>query len=77
MSSRGMVRMGEFERCVERGRLVRFQTSRAMIDKELKGAVHDLESSRASRARGDEKWASVQAYYSMFHCAKALVLARG
>lgn len=69
--------MGEFERCVERGRLVRFQASRAMIDKELRGAEHDLGSARASRARGDDKWASVQAYYSMFHCAKALVLARG
>jgi len=69
--------LNEFDRCIKQGKLVRFPASSAMVDKELKGAQHDLESARASRERGDEKWASVQAYYSMFHCAKALVLAKG
>ena len=48
-----------------------------MVDKELDAAEHDIESAKVSRERGDAKWASVQAYYSMFHCAKALVLAKG
>ena len=69
--------MSEFDRCLHQGRLVRFDASPAMVAKELKGAEHDLESANASRDRGDEKWASVQAYYSMFHYAKALVFAEG
>ncbi len=69
--------MSEFERCVRQGRLARFHASPAIVEKELKGAEHDLGSARASREHGDDKWASVQAYYSMFHCAKALVLAKG
>ena len=69
--------MSEFEGCIRQGRLVRFRASPAMVEKELKGAQHDLKSARASREHGDDKWASVQAYYSMFHCAKALVLAKG
>ncbi len=69
--------MSEFERCVGQGRLVRFDASPAMVEKELKGAEHDLGSARASGDRGDDKWASVQAYYSMFHCAKAMALAKG
>lgn len=69
--------MNEFERCVRQRKLVRFDASPNMIVQELEAAEHDIESAGMSRERGDAKWASVQAYYSMFHCAKALVLSRG
>lgn len=69
--------MGEFERCLGQGRLVRFTASEEMVAREVLAARQDLESARSSRSRGNDKWASIQAYYSMFHCAKALVLAKG
>jgi uncharacterized protein (UPF0332 family) len=69
--------MGDLERCLKQRRLVRFHASREMVKKELLAARHDLETASASRQQGNDKWASIQAYYSMFHCAKALVLAKG
>lgn len=48
-----------------------------IIEKELEAAESDLKSAEASVSVGNFKWATVQAYYSMFHTAKALVLHRG
>ncbi|MBI5001228.1 MAG: HEPN domain-containing protein [Euryarchaeota archaeon] len=69
--------MSEFERCVEDRRLIHVQASDKMIEKESNGAKYDLKRAEESLRNGDCKWASVQAYYSMFHAAKALVLRRG
>lgn len=48
-----------------------------MIQKELDSAKFDVERSKDSTADEDYKWATIQAYYSMFHAAKALVLQKG
>lgn len=48
-----------------------------MIEKEITTAEYDLERSKESMKDEDYKWTSVQAYYSMFHAAKALVLKKG
>ena len=48
-----------------------------MIEKELEGAKYDLSSAEESLHDEDYKWASVQAYYSMFHAAKALIFKKG
>ena len=64
----------EFERCLKERRIVALKATREMIEKELKGAEYDLSSAEESLNDKDYKWASVQAYYSMFHAAKALVL---
>lgn len=69
--------MNEFERCIKERRLMKIKASKEMIEKELSSAGYDLERSRDSLHDKDFKWASVQAYYSMFHAAKALVLAKG
>ena len=44
-----------------------------MVSKELDGAKDDLETAKNSLTAGDYKWATVQAYYSIFHAAKALL----
>ncbi len=69
--------MNEFERCLKVGRIVRFEVDREMIGKELETAAQDLDAARGSLASGNAKWASTQAYWSMFHSAKALVLSKG
>ena len=69
--------MNEFERCLKERRIVTIEASREMIEKELEGAKYDLSSAEESLHDEDYKWASVQAYYSMFHAAKALVFEKG
>ncbi|MDP7078377.1 MAG: HEPN domain-containing protein [Candidatus Undinarchaeales archaeon] len=69
--------MNEFQRCLQEGRLVRIEPSPALVSKELGSAEYDLHRAEESLGKGDFKWASVQAYYAMFHAAKALVLSKG
>ncbi|RLF69457.1 MAG: hypothetical protein DRN57_00670 [Thermoplasmata archaeon] len=65
--------MSEFERCLKERRLLKMESSDKMIEKELEGARYDLMRAEESMHNGDYKWSSVQAYYSLFHAAKALV----
>ena len=67
----------DIRRLLEDRKLVKFHASRETILKELEGAKYDLESARKSLEAGDHKWATVQAYYSMFHAARALLYSRG
>jgi len=66
-----------FKQCEEEGKLVKIGVQLDLVKKELDAAILDLKSAGASLKGGNPKWATVQAYYSMFHSAKALVLSRG
>ena len=50
---------------------------KGLVDKELDAAESDLDTAERSLSEGNPKWATVQAYYCMFHTAKALVLSKG
>jgi len=63
----------EFTSCVEKGKIVPFAKGPSLVIKELDSANDDLAASKVSLARGDYKWATIQAYYSMFHTARALI----
>jgi len=69
--------MNEFQKCLEQRRIVKIIPTQEMIEKELTHAEYDLKSAEESIENDDPKWASIQAYYSMFHTAKALVLKKG
>ncbi len=69
--------MNEFERCLQQRKIVKIDPSEEMVENEMINAEDDLKTSGESFGRGDSKWASVQAYYSMFHSARALVLWKG
>ena len=69
--------MNEFERCLKNRRIVAIEPSREMLQKEMENAKYDLAKAEDSLLAEDFKWSSVQAYYSMFHSAKALVLKKG
>ena len=64
-------------RLLEERRLVRTRISRNRVIKEMDGARYDLERAQKSLSDGDFKWATVQAYYAMFHAARALVYSQG
>ncbi len=73
----GMVIIIDFHQCLRERRILKVRPSPPMIEKELKAARIDLEIAEDNHSRGYVKWSSVQAYYSMFHSAKALVLSKG
>lgn len=63
----------EFERCIEKAKIVAFQKGPSLVSKELNSATEDLSSSKESFERENYKWATIQAYYSMFHTSRALI----
>ena len=67
----------DVEDCIKKGFLRRIEPDIKLIEKELKEAEHDLNRARDTMHAGDHKWAIVQAYYSMFHAAKALLFSLG
>lgn len=67
----------EFMQLLNERKLVKASISRRMVLKEVKGAEMDLRDARDSLDREKFKWATIQAYYSMFHSARALLYDRG
>jgi uncharacterized protein (UPF0332 family) len=66
----------EFTRCVEKGKIATFAKGPSLVSKELDSVNDDLAASKDSLAKGNYKWATIQAYYSMFHIARALIYAK-
>ncbi len=56
---------------------MRAQLGRDAVEKEIDAAAYDLERSEQSLKQKDYKWATVKAYYSMFHTARALLYKKG
>ena len=67
----------DFRKCLERGGLARVESDPQIVAKEILIARQDLSEGETSIERGSYKWATVQAYYAMFHIARALVVQRG
>lgn len=67
----------EFSRLIEERKLLSIKPDRKLVTKEIKGAEYDLDRARESLEKKDFKWATVQAYYSMFHSARALLYNEG
>lgn len=67
----------DFKDCINKRRLAQFKADAGIIEKELGGAEFDLQTAKKSLNDGNSKWATVQAYYSLFHSAKALVYKAG
>jgi uncharacterized protein (UPF0332 family) len=67
----------EFESCVKSGKIRRFSPGPTFVAGELASAAGDLDEARRTLAAGGLKWATIQAYYSMFHTARALLYSRG
>ena len=67
----------EFETCLRRRDIATFQAAPSLVPKEVGQADHDLQAARNSWDDGECKWATIQAYYAMFHAARALLYAEG
>ncbi len=67
----------QFRRLLEDRKLQRIRPKNDLIAKEIVSAEYDLGKSRNSLKEEDYKWAIIQAYYSMFHAARALIYSKG
>ncbi|VVC02388.1 HEPN domain protein [uncultured archaeon] len=66
-----------FKKCLDENKLAEVKDAADLIVKELLAAEADLASAQTSLREENHKWATVQAYYSMFHAAKALIYKKG
>ncbi len=67
----------DFERCVRNKRLVLQGHVQNLIPDELSAACADLMRAKKTFREEDYKWSTIQAYYSMFHSARALLFDKG
>lgn len=63
----------EFESCLKKNKIREFSQGKSLVEKELNTALKDFNEAKESLEREKFKWATIQAYYSMFHSARALL----
>lgn len=68
-----MTKNSAFDSCLENNKIKPFTRGPALVGKELELATFDLERGRKNLAEKDYKWATIQAYYAMFHSARAML----
>lgn len=66
----------KFKQCLESGKIIPFSRGKRLVKKELSIARSDLSDAEAGFENRRYKWSTVQAYYSMFHTARALIYSR-
>lgn len=64
-------------RLLEERKITRIKTDRELIRKEIEGAEYDLARAKITYDEEDYKWTTIQAYYSIFHSARALLYSKG
>lgn len=69
--------MKTFDECLKKGGLKKVSADGNITERELDAAKKDFESCQRSVEEDDWNWAVVQAYYSAFHAARALLLKKG
>ena len=67
----------DFKNCLDKQRLYKSDDAKVLATKELKSAGDDLEDAKFSFSKQRYTWATIQAYYAMFHAARALLYFRG
>ena len=66
----------EFQNCVSNGKIKPFGDGPKLVGRQLKIAESDLSEAKDGLGRKRWKWSTIQAYYSMFHTARALLYAK-
>jgi len=66
-----------FDECLERGKIVKIPVDPALVAKELREAEADLIAAGRSLLEHQEKWAIIQAYFSLFHSLRSQVFGKG
>jgi uncharacterized protein (UPF0332 family) len=67
----------DFKQCLENKKILPFAKGKNLVNKELSVAKSDLADAQAGYENERYKWSTIQAYYAMFHAARALVYSKG
>ena len=67
----------DFDDCMKTGAIRSYSASKDEVIKEFGQADNDLIRAKDTMEAGDHKWSTIQAYYSMFHAARAILLSSG
>lgn len=67
----------EFKQCLENKKIIPFARGKNLVKKELSIAKNDLSDAKAGYESERYKWSTIQAYYAMFHAARALIYSQG
>lgn len=67
----------EFQKALRKQRIVRFDKGVKLVKKELDSASDDLAEAKDRFKNKKYKYATIAAYYSMFHIARALLYSKG
>ncbi|PIZ00482.1 hypothetical protein COY62_02340 [bacterium (Candidatus Howlettbacteria) CG_4_10_14_0_8_um_filter_40_9] len=67
----------DFEKCLKNRRIVKQDFTDSLILPELEDSRSDLLRAQKTFDEPDYKWATIQAYYAMFHAARALLFSKG
>lgn len=67
----------DIEKCLEEGFLKKVKPSKKEVEKEIRESESDLKDANSSFEMGKYKWCIIQAYYSMFHAARAVLISQG
>jgi uncharacterized protein (UPF0332 family) len=68
---------GILQRLLAERKVTRIRSDKKLVLKEIEGAEHDLSRARVTYSEEDYKWATIPAYYCMFHSARALLYSKG
>ncbi len=63
----------DFRNCLDKKKLYRSDAAKALAGKEFTSAGDDLAEAELSLSQKRYKWATIQAYYAMFHAARAMI----
>ena len=67
----------EFQKALEKKRILHFSKGKALTKNELEAAKDDLNEAKDRLKNKKYKYATITAYYSMFHAARALIYSKG
>ena len=67
----------EFQRALDKKKIIKFPKGNSLVKKELKAAKDDLKEAQDRFKSKKYKYATITAYYSMFHSARTLLYAKG
>ena len=66
-----------FKECLDRKRLIPFPRAKKLSPKEMRAAQEDLAEATDRLSHCRYKYATINAYYAIFHAARALLYSRG
>ena len=66
-----------FKDCIAKNKIFKSNFALKLIDIEIQDSIEDLAIAKKGVKENLFKWSTIQAYYSLFHSARALIYSRG